>query len=396
MGTQKTMYLAMLTVHFMLMVTAWLVGFEPKSIAILVPAALASMVVCRLGVRSASPAQTALPTVFTDDVPTLTELLSELQQEVGGQCRNACKENQQVQDILADAIDKLVHSFTALESHTSRQKELAIQMAHGQHDGGQDAISFNRLFQHIEVVMQRLLDAIVAHNAQTGQLVISMDETQRQFHKVLDMLKEVRKIAEQTNLLAINAAVEAARAGNAGKGFAVVAEEVRNLSVRSNRFSEQIDLSVQAISTALNEVETSIRGLSERAGRMVEKERTHIATTMEQTRAFNHVVERNAEQISSLAEAVAHQVRSAVTFLQFQDMSTQVIETVTRRFESVNRLLCDVAEQFEAPCPEDRHSPDTPCRHLEIAVQNASELVRERHHNPVAQKSMDEGEIELF
>ncbi len=396
MATKKTTYLAILTVHLLLMVTAWLVGIGREGIVVLIPAGLASMMIIRAEFRKASLPQPGLAAMFTGVVPPLTELLRGLQQEVGEQCRDACKESQQVQDILADAIDKLVSSFTALESHTSRQRQLAIQMTHGHDNGAQGAISFSALFQHIECAMQRLLDTMVTHNAQTEQLVLSIDETQRQFHKILDMLKDVKKIAEQTNLLAINAAVEAAQAGNAGKGFAVVAEEVRTLSVRSNRFSEQIDLCVQAISTSLNEVATSVQRLSERSGRMVEKERNHLATTMEQTRAFNHIVEQNAEQISSLAESVAHQVRSAVTFLQFQDMSTQVIESVIWRFESVDRLLCDVAEQFEAHCPQNRNVPGDPCRHLEIAVQNASQLVRERHHNPVSQKNMDEGEIELF
>ncbi len=188
------------------------------------------------------------------------ELFVSLETEISGQCCNAQSENTQVQDILSDAITKLIASFSELEEKTVEQKELALTLTHGR-DNDRTATSFKALFENIETVMQRLLDATIENNSQTNQLVASIDETQEQSQKVLGMLGEVRKIADQTNLLAINAAVEAACAGNAGKGFAVVAEEVRNLSIRSNRFSEQIDTSVQAISTALGHVGTSIREL---------------------------------------------------------------------------------------------------------------------------------------
>jgi len=319
-------------------------------------------------------------------------LLTSLQQEVTAQCQDGQNENIQVQTILADAIEKLIASFTKLENLTDEQKTLALGIIQGgrQTDGG-DSLSFQQMFKEIEDVMQRLLDATIENNSQTTELMTSMDATQEQFQKVLGMLGEVRKIADQTNLLAINAAVEAARAGAAGKGFAVVAEEVRNLSIRSNRFSEQIDASVQQISRAFGEVSLSIKSLSQRSDQLVEEERDHIGRAMTQAHDFNAVVERSARDISELAEAVSQQVRQAVTNLQFQDMATQVIGTVSKRLDSLDRLFADL----NSPLDQSDSTENTTQR-LEKFLLESTDLVKASHHNPVSQKNMDEGDIELF
>ncbi|PLX94557.1 MAG: chemotaxis protein [Desulfuromonas sp.] len=331
----------------------------------------------------------------THMVTAAQELFACLDTEVSSQCRDAQSENAQVQDILADAIGKLIASFTELEEKTAEQKELAVMLTRGQ-DGDSTATSFKALFKKIETVMQRLLDATIENNSQTEQLVASMDQTQEQFQKVLGMLGEVRKIADQTNLLAINAAVEAARAGNAGKGFAVVAEEVRNLSIRSNRFSEQIDTSVQAISTALGDVGKSIRSLSENSSQLVAEERSHITTTMDQAQQFNQMVEKSAMQISAIAENVSQQVRQSVTSLQFQDMSTQVIGTVTRRLESMDLLIGSVAQHTQQVVIGNDSDSAEQVQILEALFKQSAEMIRSSHHNPVSQKNMDEGDIELF
>lgn len=329
------------------------------------------------------------------------DLMSLLETEIVGQCHDGCQENVQVQQILADAITKLITNFTELEKQSNEQRDLALRISsgrtgHGEVESAASALSFRELFARIEQMMKKLLNSTVDSRQQAGELVEAMSKTQEQFQGVLGMLGEVKKIADQTNLLAINAAVEAARAGNAGKGFAVVAEEVRNLSIRSNRFSEQIDVSVQAISTALGAVEQSIQALASRSDQLVREEEGQIAQVMGEAQAFHGDVEHSAQQISQLAECVTQQVRSAVTSMQFQDMATQVIGTVSKRLESMSQLMHQLAQM---PAGLVEQSSDDYQQHvaaLKTMLDEASELVRHSHHNPVSQKSMDEGDIELF
>ncbi|MCD6527227.1 MAG: chemotaxis protein [Desulfuromonas sp.] len=361
-------------------------------------AALAGIIAALLMKRIATQASGQEQTIGADELKEATQdLFSILEQEVAGQCRDGCQENAQVQDILADAIAKLVNSFTELECQTARQLDLAVGIAAGKASGSShDSHSFRELFASIEELMEKLLNATVDSSQQAGDLVEAMSKTQVQFQGVLGMLGEVKKIADQTNLLAINAAVEAARAGNAGRGFAVVAEEVRNLSIRSNRFSEQIDVSVQAISTALGGVESSIQDLASRSDQLVKEEKGQITKVMVEAQEFNGEVEQSAQQISQIAESVSQQVQRAVTSMQFQDMATQVIGTVSKRMESMEQLMRQLSSM---PADIEDQPGSGYEKHLEALnamLHGASELVRHSHHNPVSQKSMDEGDIELF
>jgi len=307
----------------------------------------------------------------------------------------------QVQDILADAIDKLVNSFTELEKDTSKQLELALQVTGHKESVGQygssdsDEISFEKLFQSIEHVMDKLLKATIENSDQSSNVAMAASKTQTEFQKVLGMLGEVKKIADQTNLLAINAAVEAARAGNAGKGFAVVAEEVRNLSLRSNRFSEQIDQVLQEISLSLADVEKSITQLARQSNKLVEEEQSNIANVMGDTREYYEMVGGRVQEISQLANDVKLKVGQAVTSMQFQDMSTQIISTVNNRLEAAGKLL-DNLVALPMPTIDDDSDYQTIFCALMQLLEEATNLVQQSHHNPVSQKSMDEGDIELF
>lgn len=327
------------------------------------------------------------------------ELLRQLQAELGEQFGGARQENAQVQQILADAIDKLIGSFTALEQHSARQKELAGRICGEQSGAGSQCQGFARLLTTIESSLTKLFDATRRSSDNARQLSSAMTQTQQQFQQVLSMLGDVRKIADQTNLLAVNASVEAARAGAAGRGFAVVAEEVRNLSIRSNRFSQQIDDSVQGIAAALSGVESAIHQLADESERLVQEEQQHIASMMEQAQTFHAEVKQAAGEIATISQQVSGQVGVAITSMQFQDMATQVIQSVTRRLDAMDQLMNELAAIDGGDVLPTTLELDAYHAHLALLrrmLQAATDTIARNHHNPVSQKSMDEGDIELF
>ena len=403
----KPIFLSVLIIDVLVVVGAFFLIENSLSALLVAAVALTGLLALWLVARQSLSAFSAVSLSINKDCDTAKileathSLFQYLDQELVGQFQNARHENSQVQEILADAVAKLVQSFTSLEKDTSRQLELALKLSGAesndqQSGAGHKDISFAELFPSIEQVMDKLLNATIKSSEQSGQVVQSTRKTRKLFKGVLGILDEVKKIADQTNLLAINAAIEAARAGTAGKGFAVVAEEVRNLSTRSNRFSEQIDKLLQEISTSLADVETSVEKLAARSDQLVKEEQENIARVMRQAQEFYAVVNSCAQQISQLAESVSGQVGQAVTSMQFQDMATQIIGTVNNRLEAAATLLDDLVALPAAA--EQREGPDADDQLAELMnlLNSGKLLVQQSHHNPVSQKSMDEGDIELF
>lgn len=316
---------------------------------------------------------------------------------------NIKSESSQVQDILADAIGKLIASFTGLEEQSRKQQELVVDLtASGSSaNGSSDQMNYETFLREIDQVLQTLVDSTVTNSHAAESLVEKMSHTSSKYRGVLEMLGDVRKISNQTQMLAINAAIEAARAGKAGKGFAVVAEEVRNLAVRSSTFSEKIGESVGGIEEALNSVEATVKEMAEKGIQVVSDARQEVDGLMEKTRAFNHRLEQSAQQISLISTQVGQEVRAAVTSLQFQDMATQVLTHISSRVEILESVLNELAQlsrvvEMDEGNLELQDSCSKRIEQLRQALVTASTVIESACHNPVSQKSMAQGEIELF
>jgi len=332
-------------------------------------------------------------------------LLEYLTKEFAGQFEQIREESRQMQQILADAIEKLINSFTGMEEHSNRQQELATALTRkkaavtkGQ-GGGAKEMDFDSFLAEIDDVLRTFVDATAKNGEVAKSLVIQMNETNGRFQSILGMLGEVKKIADQTNLLALNASIEAARAGQAGKGFGVVAGEVRDLAVRSNKFSTEIGDSVGGIAAALKAAESAITEMASQDMQTVAQSANHVQDLMTKSKAFNQSLQHSIDQLSDISQQVTGEVRTAVTSLQFQDMATQVISHITNRLDVLESVLNGLARlplTRESGAGEIYEECDQRLEQFMVGLSEAAALIENARPSPVSQKSMAQGDIELF
>jgi len=154
----------------------------------------------------------------------------------------------------------------------------------------------------------------------TSNLVEGLAEQGRDIGKVLDV---IRSIAEQTNLLALNAAIEAARAGEAGRGFAVVADEVRALAHRTAQSTREIEQMVAGIQNGTGEAVQSMQLSTDRTQTTLELARSAGVALEQITVAISQINERNLV-IASASEEQAQVSREVDrNLVNIRDLATQ-------------------------------------------------------------------------
>ncbi|ANI54866.1 UNVERIFIED_ORG: methyl-accepting chemotaxis protein [Pseudomonas fluorescens] len=209
----------------------------------------------------------------------------------------------------ATAVNEMTAAVEEVARNAVSTSEASNQSTHAAREGRDQVV--------------KTVDAIqtMTHDVQnTAQMIEGLAAQGRDIGKVLDV---IRAIAEQTNLLALNAAIEAARAGEAGRGFAVVADEVRALAHRTAQSTQEIEKMVAGIQNGTGEAVESMQQSNQRTQTTLEMARAAGVALEQITQSIHQINERNLV-IASASEEQAQVSREVDrNLVNIRDLATQ-------------------------------------------------------------------------
>ncbi|WP_282397138.1 methyl-accepting chemotaxis protein [Pseudomonas sp. PS01298] len=197
------------------------------------------------------------------------------------------------------------------------------EVARNAEEASEAAVAADQQAREGDKVVGEAIAQIERLATEVGNSTEAMGHLQRESDKIGSVLDVIKSVAQQTNLLALNAAIEAARAGEAGRGFAVVADEVRSLAQRTQKSTEEIEELIVGLQSGTQQVANIMdnsRGLTDSSVELTRRAGSalgSITRTVSTIQAMNSQIATAAEQQSAVAEEINRSV------LNVRDISEQ-------------------------------------------------------------------------
>jgi methyl-accepting chemotaxis protein len=223
------------------------------------------------------------------------------------------------------AVEEMMATISQNAHQTSRAAEKSIDMSRAALQGGET-------IQKLISGLNKISDVVVRSSE-------SVQKLGRNSVEIGEIAQAIEEIADQTNLLALNAAIEAARAGEHGRGFAVVADEVRKLAERTQKATQKIASTLKEIQTDTNDVV----GVMDTGMRQAELGKSYINGA---SVSLQNIIYQTAEVADILSQLAASAEQQSATSNEIAESMFTISNTVTQSastVEEISRTIADIS-----------------------------------------------------